>query len=198
MSPSDVARSYDSIADRWVALRNLPDGIAAHKRALGFLVRKDLALDVGCGCSGRFANLLLEHGFELDGIDISSRMIELARMTNPGGRFVAADICDWQPQTQYDFISAWDSLWHVPLAKQAQTLAKLTRALAPAGVILFTTPGVEVATEHTDTNMGPEMYYAGLGIPATLQVLSDNEVTCRHLEYDQYPELHVYLIGQRV
>jgi RimJ/RimL family protein N-acetyltransferase len=41
------------------------------------------------------------------------------------------------------------------------------------------------------------MYHATLGIPKTLHVLADAGCVCRHLEYDQYPENHVYLIAQR-
>jgi hypothetical protein len=41
------------------------------------------------------------------------------------------------------------------------------------------------------------MYHATLGIPKTLQVLAEASCVCRHLEYDQYPEDHVYVIAQR-
>jgi RimJ/RimL family protein N-acetyltransferase len=37
-----------------------------------------------------------------------------------------------------------------------------------------------------------------LGIPTTLQIISEAGCVCRHLEYDQHPELHVYLIVQQV
>src|SRR6187402_1286848 len=40
------------------------------------------------------------------------------------------------------------------------------------------------------------MYHATLGVPKTLQVLAEGGCVCRHLEYDQYPEDHVYLIAQ--
>ena len=41
------------------------------------------------------------------------------------------------------------------------------------------------------------MYYSVLGIPKTLEVLSAAGCICRHLEYDQYPEQHLYMIAQR-
>lgn len=43
----------------------------------------------------------------------------------------------------------------------------------------------------------PLMYYATLGIPHTLAVLAEAGCVCRHLEYDQLPEPHVYLIAQQ-
>jgi RimJ/RimL family protein N-acetyltransferase len=41
------------------------------------------------------------------------------------------------------------------------------------------------------------MYHATLGIPRTLEVLAEAGCVCRHLEYDQYPEGHVYLVAQK-
>jgi hypothetical protein len=45
--------------------------------------------------------------------------------------------------------------------------------------------------------MGPQMYYSVLGIPNLLKLISEAGCICRHLEYDQYPELHLYVIAQR-
>ena len=69
MSPDEIARSYDELADHWNSdafSRN--NGIEQHKRALTFLANKRLALDVGCGSSGRFIDLLINHGFDVDWI----------------------------------------------------------------------------------------------------------------------------------
>jgi RimJ/RimL family protein N-acetyltransferase len=41
------------------------------------------------------------------------------------------------------------------------------------------------------------MYHATLGVPKTLYALTEAGCVCRHLEYDQYPEAHVYLIAQK-
>jgi hypothetical protein len=45
--------------------------------------------------------------------------------------------------------------------------------------------------------MRTPMYYSVLGIPMTLAVLAKSGCTCRHLEYDQHPELHVYIVAQK-
>lgn len=98
----------------------------------------------------------------------------------------------------YDLIVAWDSLWHVPLAQQEAVLAKLCRGLAAGGVFAFTTGGTDAPTETRDSCMGPPMYHARLGVPKTLQILAEADCVCRHLEYDQHPELHVFVIAQRL
>src|SRR3712207_2887181 len=198
MTPSEVARTYDALADRWQS-NTLPAdyGIAAHERAVSFAKGRRHALDVGCGASGRIIELLRRHGFEAEGLDLSERMLELARVRHPHVVFHRADISDWVLPRRYDLISAWDSIWHVPLAQQADVLLKLLQGLAPRGVCIFTTAGVDSPTEHTDAGMGPQMYYAALGIPRMLALIDQAQCVCRHLEYDQYPELHLCAIAQR-
>jgi RimJ/RimL family protein N-acetyltransferase len=193
MTPEQVAASYDLIADRWLDVSTY--GFAQVERAIGFVKHKGVALDVGCG-TGRLIGLLGKHGFRTDGIDGSPAMIALARQRHPEARLFHADICRWDLPRSYDLIVAWDSTWHVPLDQQEPVLTKLCRGLAVGGVFVFTTGGTDAPSEKQDSCMGPPMYHATLGIPKTLQVLAEAGCVCRHLEYDQHPELHVYLIAQ--
>jgi len=198
VKPEDVARSYDQIAEIWDSDRFPRDnGIAQHERAIAFTALRGPALDVGCGSSGRLLDLLRERGFTVEGLDLSERMLELARRRHPDVTFHRADICDWQLPRAYDFISAWDSIWHVPLRHQEQVLRKILAGLSPGGVAVFTLGGTEGPSETTNCHMGPPMYHATIGIPRTLEQIADTGSLCRHLEYDQYPEPHVYVICQR-
>jgi 2-polyprenyl-3-methyl-5-hydroxy-6-metoxy-1,4-benzoquinol methylase len=198
MTPDEVGRSYDELAEHW-ASHKFPreNGIAQHERAVAFVKTRRRALDIGCGSSGRIVDFMLAHGFAVEGVDVSQRMIEWAKRAHPDVVFHHADIREWHPSGSYDFISAWDSVWHVPLADQEPTLMKILSALAPGGVLIFTTGGLDEPSEKVDSAMGPPIYYSLLGIPRTLAVLNEAGCVLRHLEYDQYPELHVYLIAQR-
>jgi len=198
MNPREVARSYDQLADLWNSdLFQRSYGIMQHERAIAFLKEKRRALDIGCGSSGRIIDLLTNHGFDPEGLDLSSRMIELAKRRHSNVNFHHADICEWNFPREYDFISAWDSIWHLPLAKQEPVLRKIMQNLAPGGVCIFTTGGLDAPSEKVDSAMGPEMYYSTPGIPNILRLISEIGCVCRHLEYDQYPELHLYIIVQR-
>jgi len=197
VKPSEVGQSYDSIAHRWQSPPRPLTGLEQHDRALKFVKARGDALDVGCGCNGRFVDLLTTQGFTVEGVDVSARMIELARQRDPGIQFHHADICDWPLRRKYDFITGWDSIWHVPLDAQERVLTKLCRGLNPGGVLIFTIGGVDQPGEVRDAHMGVPMYTATLGIPNTLEVLTRSGCVCRHLEYDQYPELHVFIIAQR-
>lgn len=199
MQPSEIARSYDQIAHQWLEPHLQTNGIAAFQRALQFLAPQHprFALDVGCGCNTRFTHLLEAQGFQVEGVDVSAEMIALAKKNHPSGTFHSADICTWELPRQYHFISAWDSTWHLPLAEQAPVLKKLTAALAPGGVLILTTGGLDAPEEKHDSSMGVPVLYSVLGIPETLRILAECGCICRHLEYDQWPEKHLYVIAQR-
>jgi hypothetical protein len=54
-------------------------------------------------------------------------MIKLARQRHPDITFYHADICKWDFPRTYDFISAWDSIWHLPLSEQELVLQKFCK-----------------------------------------------------------------------
>ena len=197
MTPEQTAAAYDRIAEHWDCGGLDEYGIAQHERALRFVSRVGHALDIGCGSSGRIISLLLSRGFDVEGLDISQEMLRRARRHHPQVRFHCADICSWDFSRRYDFVSAWDSIWHVPLQRQIDVLRKICRGLASGGVFIFTTGGVEEPGEITNPCFGEPLYHAAPGIPAVLRTLEACGCACRHLEYDQYPENHVYVIAQR-
>mgnify|MGYP000069414892 FL=1 len=197
MTAAETAQSYDSIAHLWLEPHLITNGIRQHEQALRFRPKGGLALDVGCGCNGRFIQLLENHEYEVEGLDISAQMVALAKTRNPNTTFYHADVCEWMPTKQYDFITAWDSIWHVPLECNENVLRKLCGALNPGGVFIWTMGGLESPEEKRDSSMGPPIYYSVLGIPKTLKTISEAGCICRHLEYDQMPEKHVFIIAQK-
>jgi predicted TPR repeat methyltransferase len=200
MDHATIASAYDEIAERWLDEEfNQCNGIRQHERALRFLQgeAEGWALNIGCGCNTRLNSLIRGYGMHIEGIDISERMIALARAADPTVLLHHADVCTWQPQRAYRFISAWDSIWHVRLEEQRPLMLKLMRALEVGGVFVFTAGGLDTEDAHVDSTMGPEMHYSTLGIPGLLDVIRDAGCVCRHLEFDQYPQKHLFVLAQR-
>jgi SAM-dependent methyltransferase len=198
MKPQDIGKAYDQITQLWESEEfNRNNGIEQHKRAITFVENRGKALDIGCGCTGRFIDLLLSEGFSPEGVDISGGMIRLAEKRHPEINFHQQDICEWDISEKYDFITAWDSIWHIPLDQQKKVLTRLISCLNTNGVLIFSCGGTDDEGEHTDDFMGPEVYYSSLGINGFLKLFISLGCICRHLEYDQYPELHTYLIVQK-
>lgn len=200
MEPSAIGAAYDALAGRWRDDAFDPDnGARQLRQALAFVGEGGgWALNVGCGCNTRFNGPLRAHGLRLEGVDVSTRMLALARAADPEVVLHHADIGAWTPPRAYRFILAWDSLWHARLDGQAALMRKLMGALAPGGVFAFTAGGLDAAHEHVDDAMGQAVYYATLGIPGLLDVIAAAGCVCRHLEFDQHPEKHLFMVVQRV
>lgn len=198
MNPEQIGKAYDQITHLWTDEGfNMTNGIAQHKKAMSFAKRRGNALDIGCGCTGRFIELLVSEGFTPSGLDVSSEMLKIAREKHPDIHFIQGDICEYALSEKYDFITAWDSIWHIPLSEQKQVLTKIVESLNEGGVFIFSFGGTEEPGAHKDDFMGPEVYYSSLGTNGFLNLFIELGCIIRHLEYDQYPEFHTYLIVQK-
>lgn len=206
MDPQELGRQYDKIAQWWRDRHEFSDyGVAQFQRALGFVVDREgfsggAALDVGCGAGGRFVRALEENKFSVTGVDVSAEMIQLAKAAHPTHRFYQQDICEWNADQTYDFILAWDSLFCLPYEQQQAVLVKLCACLKPGGVFVYTFGDGD--GWHTDTwkvgnGYKDEFYYSSIGIERNLECLLSQNMSIKHLELDQYPEKHVYIIASK-
>ena len=198
MKPFETACNYDRIAHYWNSEElNRSNGMVQHEKALQFTEGRGHAIDIGCGSSGRIIEWLLSKGFHTEGLDLSPEMIRLAQGRHPNVVFHHTDICTWELPQQYDFISAWDSVWHAPLENQEHILGKLCKGLKSGGALIYTMGGTDRPESITNPCLGQQLYHATMGIPRALKVIDECRCLCRHLEYDQYPEKHLYLVIQR-
>ena len=198
MKPEETGSHYDRIALWWQQQhRDSNYGLAALERAIQFVENKSTALDIGCGSNGRFIEVLIKNGFTPVGVDVSQEMVALARQRHPDVAFYAEDVCTWQLPQKYDLITAWDSTFHLPIAEQKPVLKKMCDGLNAKGVLLFTCGGGIGAQEISGGFAGETFDYSTLGVNEFLRLLSEFGCSCRHLEYDQYPENHVYIIAQK-
>ena len=199
MKPEKTGSHYDRIALWWQKQHmHSTYGIPALERAIQFVENRFTALDIGCGSSGRFIDVLLKNGFVPAGVDISAEMISLARQRHPEVAFYAEDICTWQLPQKYDLISAWDSTFHLPLAEQKPVLKKMCDGLNSKGVVLFTCGGTLGPEEISGGFEGQTFDYSTLGVNEFLRLIIEFGCACKHVEYDQYPENHVYIIAQKL
>ena len=94
--------------------------------------------DLGCG-TGTLSVLLGESGHEVDGLDFSPRMIELAEQKAKGidaVRFTQGDASDPPlPAEAYDVVLCRHVLWAMP--DPAEALTRWLRLLRPTGRLLL-------------------------------------------------------------
>jgi SAM-dependent methyltransferase len=101
--------------------------------------KNKIGLDIGCG-PGQYAKLLVEKGYEMHLLDISSTMLDTARslIDNPKVSFHQVDLTldNWGlSQKNYDLIFASAVLIHFPRIERFKIYTKLQCLLKPNGFL---------------------------------------------------------------
>lgn len=89
--------------------------------------------EIGCG-NGRDATEIYLRTKNYSGMDISEKLIELARTKLPNADFKIGDIETFEFPDNLDIIFAFASLLHVPKESLRQILARAYSSLNPGGV----------------------------------------------------------------
>jgi ubiquinone/menaquinone biosynthesis C-methylase UbiE len=113
-------------------------------------------LDVACG-TGEHARRLAADGFVVDGVDLDPAFIAIARRKHPAGRFVEADMRDFDLPDRYDAVLClFSSIGYLrTLDRITEALRCFRRHLAPGGVVVvepWFPPGV-LDTSRVVTNV---------------------------------------------
>lgn len=96
-------------------------------------------LDVGCGSGRHAAFLTEEHGYEVDGLDIQSGFLEIARGRCPDGEFFRGDMASFNLGKRYDAVLClFSSIGYVrTLDRLNLTTRSILRHVSPGGVALI-------------------------------------------------------------
>ncbi len=93
-------------------------------------------LDAGCG-AGRMSRYLTERGCPVQGVDLSSSMVAVARRDHGDLVFTVGSLTDLPyADDQFAGVMLWYSIIHTPPAGQARIFAEATRVLRPGGHLL--------------------------------------------------------------
>jgi 2-polyprenyl-3-methyl-5-hydroxy-6-metoxy-1,4-benzoquinol methylase len=134
-----IARSYDKIAEEYVREHEYGEHLALSSLKLfsSYLKSGARVLDVGCG-GGRDSKFLNECGFQVLGIDVSRKMIFLAKKYSRDARFEVADVFKIGTRKKYHGIWCCRVFHHISLKDQDAFLSKLSALLKPNGILYIT------------------------------------------------------------
>jgi SAM-dependent methyltransferase len=156
-------------------------------------------LDVGCG-SGYIASLLEKQGFKVTGIDISTRMLELARSNAPQSAFLRMSMRRLEfPRESFDGVLCLYSIIHVPRRYHLGILKQFRRVIRPKGFLAIHMGwGGHVGIEENWLGGGAPMYWSHFG-------RGKNVALIRKAKFDiilsrasrQKDDTHLFVLAQR-
>lgn len=148
----EQAEAFDAIGDRYdEAFPHKEGQLAAGEWLTRSLPAGARVLDLGCGTGLPTARQLVDAGFEVVGVDLSSGMLELARTKVPEATFHRLDLADLYPGGpadlgRFDGVAAFFSLLMLPRAEIPTALRTIHDLLAPGG--LFAVSMVEADVDN--------------------------------------------------
>ena len=130
---------YDDLAETYAAGRYLFDTMPILREFAGLLPPGARVLDAGCGTGEPVARYFVNRGDAVTGIDVSERMLALARRQVPEATFQRMDLraLDFPPAS-FDAIAAVYVVFHLPRAEHAGLFAGFAWVLKPGGALLLT------------------------------------------------------------
>jgi len=173
VDPAEIVESgYDDIARTYHEQR---DKFKSNELLAGFsslLLPGGDVLDVGCGAGVPVARFLVNAGFKVTGVDVSSSMLELARVRVPEANFVKMDMRQLEFDADcFDGICAFYSLFHVPREEHLQVLIGFNRLLRQDGILLFSSG--RGAWEGIEDFHGTRMFWSHPDREVTQQLVMD-------------------------
>ncbi|WP_163537143.1 class I SAM-dependent methyltransferase [Gracilibacillus sp. YIM 98692] len=178
MPVKDIGLQYDKIAEQFEDKRSPTIGLCYVNQLLSYIKSKEATpdvkiLDIGCGTGLPLTKHIASRYKRVTGIDISEQMLHTAKNHVPDATFVTADMTTYTSQEKYHAILAWDSLFHVSISRQEDTLRHIISLLHKDGVFLFTTGGKH--GQLTDYMFGQLFPYYSLSQEQYMEILTEEK-----------------------
>ncbi|KIK69198.1 hypothetical protein GYMLUDRAFT_639167 [Collybiopsis luxurians FD-317 M1] len=174
-----IEQCYNAIAPKyhnWAAPRPTKKRAEYIERLGQSLPKGAKVLELGCGAGLPATQQLVDQGFDVLGVDISSAQLAPAKEHVPAARFMQGDMIGLEfPEGSFDAVMAFYSLFHLPREEHEPMLGKMIGWLKPGGWLLFnlgTEDGEIVRNDWMEP--GATIYSFGLGVEGNRKILGDH------------------------
>jgi ubiquinone/menaquinone biosynthesis C-methylase UbiE len=167
---SIVEQGYNKIAEDYYAHRDLNKFNQELEKFSSYLSKNGHILDAGCGAGIPTSRFLVNKGFNITGIDLSERMLELARNNVPEAKFIKMDMNDITfEDNSFDGIVSVYALFHIPKVKHFSIFKRFFEVLKSGGILMINTGISE--SEGTSNFFGVPMFWSNYKPQETLELV---------------------------
>ncbi len=158
-----VKQSYEKVAKDYVSKRDQFKSLKYLERFSQLVKQGGAILDVGCGAGLPVDRFLIKKGFSVNGLDISPKMVKLAKRNVPQAFFEVKDMSELNKgEYRVDGIVSFYAIFHIG-REQHQDLLKKFASFMPNGGPILVTMGAE-EWEGTEENFhGEKMFWSFYG-----------------------------------
>ena len=180
---TEIYSTYPDAFDR------IPAQVRSIEWMIGRLPPQARVLDVGCGTGKPVCELLANAGFHVTGIDITPKMIEIARSKVPGPKYVVADSRSWEPDEADDTFDGVVSYFAFIAAVSQKDIRdffhRAYRWLRPGGLLVFGT--VPIDGEHVAIKwLGRDVVVSSLSVDQNMEAIQKAGFIVERHEVETY------------
>lgn len=194
MTEDNQGKKYDLIATEFA---NMRDSFYLEQKYLDLLMsylQPDAhILDIGCGSGYPIAAYLIEHGFQVTGVDGSKELLNIAKLKCLGLHTVYGDIRTVTLNNKYDALLEWWCLFHIPKQDHEKMISRFASWIKPGGFLEFTTGDQDYDHKSSDM-LNQELAFYSLDPQLYEKYLKENGFKILLRENDQ--EHHLVWIAQ--
>lgn len=126
---------YNSVAATYAVQQRDHGPVLQRKHFISLLPMNGKILDAGC-TAGRDSAYFVEQGFKVVGVDLSEKLLELARFAVPRAKFYSADIRHLSfEKSMFDGIWACASILHIKHKDLPSVFTEFFTVLKPGGIL---------------------------------------------------------------
>lgn len=163
MSNDFVRQGYNKIAQNYILGRSQFKNDTYLERLNSLLAFHSTILDIGCGGGKPVDSYFINKGHKVIGIDISEKMIELAKKSVQKAEYKVEDMAELQEgQYSVDAVVSFYAIFHTPRKTHQLLLNKINSFLPRDGLLLITMGSLEWEGKE-DNFFGTEMFWSHYG-----------------------------------
>jgi ubiquinone/menaquinone biosynthesis C-methylase UbiE len=186
---------YDHVAEEYA--KQIADHIPTKQRLqfISLLKPGDKILDAGCG-SGRECKFFVDNGFSVVGVDLSEKMLAIAKKTEPAAKFYQQDLRKLDfPDASFHGVWSCASLHHIKRADIPTVLSGFSRIIKPGGILLVHVKKGQGEEERIEPSVpGIKRFYTLFSESELMKYIQDAGFTI--LDCYEYDNARLYPTGK--